>query len=282
MKGIQKIVSQYLVFSVALCAVFFLFQVSPIEAKTKYRQRFSEDSEAIQVDASVEPVEKEEKKTVKKEQEEIPEQDDEAIRQQKLQQDALELQKQKAILEKYKPLIKPRTYNDLLVVSEWVPDLKLNRLPELNEEIIPGRAPNIRLIPYLFKSFAHPAYKSKLNGVSYYLAVNCDSAYGFDDCSTIPHNAFRQRSVFVRFIQSSDPNFKLVNGMRVGNTFSQVEYLFDEDAEIHGDGECVKTRQEWLACFDGNKLSLNKKRLQMMPAKDSRLLRFMKISGRGY
>lgn len=194
-----------------------------------------------------------------------------------------EMEKQQKILEQYKPLIKPRTYDELITYKdESSAPLALNRLPELEEAITPNHAPNLMLIPYLLKSFAHPAYQAKLNNVNYFLAVSCEDPRGFDDCSTIPHNRFTGKKVYVKFIQSSDPKFNLVNGMRVGQKYSDVEHLFAPDAEIHGDGECLKTSGEWLACFDANIMMVNKKRLQMMPIKDAKLLRFIKIKGRGY
>lgn len=194
-----------------------------------------------------------------------------------------ELEKQQKILEQYKPLIKPRQYEELIVYKDKTPaPIVLNRLPELEEVIVPNRAPNLLLIPYLLKSFAHPAYEAKLNQVNYFLAVSCEDPRGFDDCSTIPHNRFSGQKVYVKFIQSSDPAFALVSGMRVGQTYADVQHLFAADAEIHGDGECLKTVNEWLACFDATKMAVNKKRLQMMPVKDAKLLRFIKIKGRAY
>lgn len=194
-----------------------------------------------------------------------------------------EMEKQQKILEQYKPLIKPRQYEELIVYKDkTLAPIVLNRLPDLEEVIIPNRAPNLLLIPYLLKSFAHPAYEAKLNQVNYFLAVSCEDPRGFDDCSTIPHNRFSGQKVYVKFIQSSDPQFSLVNGMRVGQAYADVQHLFASDAEIHGDGECLKTSNEWLACFDATKMAVNKKRLQMMPVKDARLLRFIKIKGKGY
>src|SRR5690606_36933173 len=150
-------------------------------------------------------------------------------------------QQQQKILEQYKPLMQKRTYTDLEKVTESAPDLILNRLPELNEVIMPGRAPNIRLTPYLLTSFAHPAYRARLKGVEYYIAVNCDQAGSFDDCSTIAHNQFANKAVYVRFLQTSDPAFGGVTGMRVGNNFASVRHLFAKDARLHGDGECIQT-----------------------------------------
>jgi hypothetical protein len=241
---------------------------STIQAETKYRKRFNLPEENGKIEEKTPEskevkAKKEEKKGVKT-------------------KELSEMERAQKILERYKPVIQKRTYADLKTVKEWAPDLKLNRLPDLNEGFIPGRAPNIKLIPYLLKSFEHPAYKATLNGVSYYMAVNCDDPHSFDDCSTTPHNKFKSKEVFVRFIQSEDKNFNLVKGMRVGQTFSQVSYLFDDKADIHGDGECLKTKEQWLACFEGDKLAINKTRLQMMPSSASKLTRFLKISGRAY
>lgn len=160
--------------------------------------------------------------------------------------------------------------------------LVLNRLPQLEEAIIPGRAPNILLTPYLLKSFAHPAYAANYNYVKYFIAVNCEDPKGFDDCSTTPDNRFSGKKVYVKFIQSSDVNFNLVKGMRVGQSFSEVQHLFSANVEIHGDGECLRASAEWLACFDASAMAVNKQRLQMMPAKNAKLLRFLKIKGKAY
>lgn len=194
----------------------------------------------------------------------------------------IDLERQQKILDQYKPLIQRRSYDELIDVREPAPALRLNRLPQLSEAIIPGRYPNIRLTPYLLTSFAHPAYKAIYEGVEYYIAVNCDDPRSFDDCSTTPHNLFKDKKVYVRFIQSNDVNFNRVEGMRIGNRFDQVSHLFEEDASIHGDGECLKSKNDWLVCFDANNLSVNKRRLQMMPIANARLLRFLKVSGRGY
>jgi len=193
-----------------------------------------------------------------------------------------EMEKQQKILEQYKPLIKPRSYKELVVYKDTAAPLVLNRLPQLEEAIIPGRAPNILLIPYLLKSYAHPAYAANFNYVNYFIAVNCEDPKGFDDCSTIPHNRFAGEKVYVKFIQSSDVNFNLVKGMRVGQSFSEVQHLFTSNTEIHGDGECLKASAEWLACFDASTMAVNKQRLQMMPAKNAKLLRFLKIKGKAY
>ena len=193
-----------------------------------------------------------------------------------------EIQKQQKILEQFKPLIKERSYQDLIKYSEKLSSLKLNRLPDLYDAITPNRAPNIRLIPYLKKSFAHPAYEARFKNIKYLIAVNCEDPKGFDDCSTVPNNRFEGKSVYVRFIQTSDSAFHSVNGMRVGQLYGDVKYLFADDADIHGDGECLKTKDEWLACFDAKLMSVNKARLQMMPANNARLLRFLKIKGRAY
>ena len=194
-----------------------------------------------------------------------------------------EYQQQQLILEQYKPLIKPRVYDDLVVYTDTNNSpLLLNRLPDLEEAIVPGRAPNVLLIPYLRKSFAHPAYNAVYANVKYLLAVNCEDPSGFDDCSTIPHNRFSGKKVFVKFLQSNDPAFNLVSGMRVGNSLSQVRHLFPVDIEVHGGGECIKTSSEWLACFDANKMAINKAQLKMMPTNDAKLLRFLKIKGKAY
>jgi len=193
-----------------------------------------------------------------------------------------EMEKQQKILEQYKPLIESRTYADLVTVREWAPSLKLNRLPALGETIVPGRSPEIRLIPYLLKSFEHAAYKARYKNVEYFIAVNCEGPSSFDDCSTIPNNQFKGRAVYVRFLQSSDQKFKGVAGMKIGDSFAKVSHLFADDAAIHGNGECLETKEEWLACFDGNAMEVNKKRLQMMPSKNAKLLRFLKVQGRGY
>lgn len=193
-----------------------------------------------------------------------------------------EYEKQQKILERYKPLIQPRTYAELIRVKSVEANLKLNRLPELGEAIIPERAPNLSIIPYLLKSFAHPGYVSEFQGLEYVLAVTCEEPLGFDDCSTTPHNQFSGKKVYVRFIQSHDKKFNKVPGMTIGSSFETVRHLFDDNAKIFGDGECLQTRSEWIACFDAMQLSVDKKRLQMMPAKQSQLKRFIKISGRGY
>ncbi len=193
-----------------------------------------------------------------------------------------EIQKQQKILEQYKPLIQARTYADLIRETEPQPPLQLNRLPSLNEDIIPGRAPNLKVIPYLLKSFAHPAYQADYRDIRYEIAVNCEAPTGFDDCSTTPHNQFKGKPVYVRFIQTRDPKFDGVKGMKIGVTYAQVEHLFSDSAEIHGDGECLQTRSGWLACFDASNLVVNKRRLQMMPRSDAPLLRFVQVTGRAY
>jgi hypothetical protein len=194
-----------------------------------------------------------------------------------------EYELQQKILEQYKPLIKPRSYEDLIVYTEKDNSpLLLNRLPSLEESIIPGRAPNVLLIPYLRKSFAHPAYDVVFANVKYLLAVNCEDPRGFDDCSTTPHNRFAAKQVYVKFMQSTDPAFNKVSGMRIGNSYAQVKHLFPSELEIHGGGECLKTSNEWLACFDANKMAINKSQLQMMPTNDAKLLRFLKIKGKAY
>ena len=193
-----------------------------------------------------------------------------------------EFQKQQQILERFKPLIQPRTYEDLIRIKSTEVNLKLNRLPELGEAIIPGRAPNVHIIPYLLKSFAHPGYVSEFQGMEYVLAVTCEQPSGFDDCSTTPHNQFSGKKVYVRFIQSHDKKFNKVPGMTIGSSFEKTRHLFDDNAKIFGDGECLQTRTAWLACFDATHLAVDKKSLQMMPAKHSELKRFIKISGRGY
>ena len=194
-----------------------------------------------------------------------------------------ELEQQQKILEQFKPLIKPREYADLITYSDKsLAPLALNRLPDLNEVIVPGRAPNIRMIPYLRKSFAHPAYETRYQGKAFFIAVNCEGPGAFDDCSTTPHNQFANKSVYVRFVQTSDPAFQPVIGMRVGRSYGEVKHLFEARPRLHGGGECLETSTEWLACFDGNQMKVNKERLEMMPSHQAKLMRFLKIKGRAY
>ncbi len=192
------------------------------------------------------------------------------------------LEEQQKILEQYKPLIKPREYSDLVVYREQAKPLTLNRLPKLEEKIIPGRAPNIRLIPYLRKSFAHPAYEAVLNGRKYLIAVNCNDPSGFDDCSTIPHNGFKGRVVYTRFVHSSDPGFSPVPGLRVGQTLAQVRSKIPTGALWHGGGECVETSSDWLACFDASDLKVGGGDLIMQPGGGAKLIRFLLIKGKAY
>lgn|GEM_PF-3168571 len=205
------------------------------------------------------------------------------IHNQKNEKQNNELEEQKRILQQFKPLIKPRSYKDLITyLDTQIPPLALNRLPELNELMIPRRAPNVRLIPYLRKSFAHPAYTARLNNIDYLIAVNCNDPSGFDDCSTTPHNQFKNKHVFARFIQTNDLNFQFIEGLKIGVSFSQVKHLFNDNAKILGDGECLQTQSEWAACFDSTDTNINRSTLKMMPTDGAKLRRFLKIKGRAY
>lgn len=192
-----------------------------------------------------------------------------------------ELEKQQAILAKYKPLIQKRSYSDLIVETEDKNPLVLKRLPVLGERLVPGKAPNLKVIPFLLKSFAHPAYLAEVDGVRYILGVSCEPPVGFDDCSTVSHNLFKQKQVYVRFIQSNDPGFSAVSGMRVGSPYQSVLNAFSDDAKILGHGECVATTFGWAACFDAENLEVDRKRLTMMPAKHSKIKRFIRVNAPG-
>ena len=124
-----------------------------------------------------------------------------------------------------------------------------------------------------------PGYRVKFKDTAYIIGISCEESLS-DDCSAYPYSDdYKKRSVYIRYIQTSDRGFKTPEGVGIGDRWDQtVQKVENEDITYTANDSCVKLPSGWHACIDlmsaNRKFDMKTRRL--MPKKSAKIDFFYK------
>lgn len=96
-----------------------------------------------------------------------------------------------------------------------------------------------------------PGYRVSHSGIAYIVGISCEADMT-DDCSAYPYSSdYRDRQVFIRYIQISDRKFRTPEGSGVGDRWGQtIQRAGSDPPTLSGNDSCVRLPSGWHACID--------------------------------
>ena len=168
---------------------------------------------------------------------------------------------------------------DNAMINSSIKETVLQDEPVIGMSFIPGNEPGVVISLPEGKPPVIPGYRVRFDGVSYIVGVSCRDNLQ-DDCSDYVYaEDYKNRSVYIRYIQTSDPQFTTPEGAGVGDRWDKtVEKVGANQVKYTANDSCVVLPSEWNACVDlmsaRRKFDPNVRRL--MPDKSSKIDFFYK------
>ena len=159
----------------------------------------------------------------------------------------------------------------------------LQEAPVIGMSFVPGTEPGVVISLPDGKPPVIPGYRVRFQGVSYIVGVSCRDNLQ-DDCSDYVYaEDYKNRPVYIRYIQTSAPGFKTPEAARVGDRWDKtVERVGGNEVKYTVNDSCVLLPSEWNACIDlmsaRRKFDPDVRRL--MPEKSSKIDFFYKQNGK--
>ena len=165
---------------------------------------------------------------------------------------------------------------DNLIIDTGVKPIRLGLAPEPGMKLATQMKPNAVLTPFSFGNEVWPGYYVKFRYVKYVVAVSCGTDPKLP-CSLDFVPEFSDANLMVQYVQTSDANFVTPEGLRVGSLFEETTGGAAEASVVFtGDGECVRLKSGWNACFQGDDLAKDSVSGQYRPRPNTRVYRFIK------
>ncbi len=140
---------------------------------------------------------------------------------------------------------------DNTLVNSAVKELEFDSAPAPGMSFKPGVEPGIVLGLPENQTQIIPGYKIRSNGVVFDVGISCKADLS-DDCSEyIYSNDYQSRSVYVRYIQTTDRSFRTDEGAAIGETWQQIiQRLGSNEIIYSANDSCVLLPSGWHACID--------------------------------
>lgn len=168
---------------------------------------------------------------------------------------------------------------DNTMVHKSIKEIVLQDEPVVGMSFMPGTEPGVVISLPEGKPPVIPGYRVRFKGVPYIVGISCRDNLQ-DDCSDYVYaEDYKNRSVYIRYIQTSASGFKTPEGAAIGDRWDKtVERVGADEVKYTANDSCVLLPSEWNACIDlmsaRRKFDPNVRRL--MPAKSSKIDFFFK------
>ena len=138
-----------------------------------------------------------------------------------------------------------------MMINDDIPAIDMQKKPKIGMSISPGVEPGVVISPPDGKVVVVPGYRVRFNGVLFMVGVSCEPDL-LDDCSVYPYREdYQNRAVYVRYIQTSDRQFRTREGSAVGDSWVQtIQRIGEGDVVYSGNDSCVHLPSGWHACID--------------------------------
>jgi hypothetical protein len=112
-------------------------------------------------------------------------------------------------------------------------------------------------------------------GISY-------SSPGFDLIRRSCQNSYKNKMVYIRYIQTSDKKFKMPEGSKIGDRWDRTIQKVDSNKFVYsGNDSCVRLKSGWKACIDlmSSNRKFDTKARRLMPKKNASIDFYYKDQG---
>jgi len=140
---------------------------------------------------------------------------------------------------------------DNMMINADIMEIKLQKKPAIGMSFTPGIEPGVVISPPEGQSGVIPGYRVQFKGVAFMVGIACDANL-LDDCSTYQYSEdYRSRVVYIRYLQTSDRQFKAPEGLTIGDRWGKtIQSLGDDKIIYSGNESCVLLQSGWHACID--------------------------------
>jgi len=171
---------------------------------------------------------------------------------------------------------------DNMMINTEIKEFKLQKRPVIRMSFTPGLEPGVVISPPVRNSEVIPGYRVRFKGVAFIVGVSCEADLQ-DDCSAYPYSEdYKNRMVYIRYIQTSDKKFKTPEGSKIGDRWDRTIQKVGSDKFVYsGNDSCVRLKSGWNACID--LMSANRKfdtkARRLMPKKNDLIDFYYKSQG---
>ena len=159
-----------------------------------------------------------------------------------------------------------------MMINTEIKEFNFHKKPEIGTSFTPGVEPGVVISPPIWKSDVIPGYRVRFKGIGFILGISCEADLQ-DDCSAYPYSEdYKNRPVYIRYIQTSDKKFRTPEGSRIGNRWDHTLQKIGGDKFIYsGNDSCVRLKSGWNACIDlmSTHRQFDTKARRLMPKKNA-------------
>jgi hypothetical protein len=140
---------------------------------------------------------------------------------------------------------------DNMMVNEDIMEIQFEKSPTIGMSFEPGNEPGAVISLPEGAGAVISGYRVQCKGIKFIIGISCDSNLS-DDCSTYLYSDdYKNRTVYIRYLQTSDRQFKTPEGVAVGDRWGKtVQNIGDEKLVYSGNDSCVQLKSGWNACID--------------------------------
>jgi hypothetical protein len=140
---------------------------------------------------------------------------------------------------------------DHTMVNSDVNEIEFNNKPTIGMSFKPGVEPGIVVALSERQTLVIPGYRVQSNGVAFDVGISCKADLT-DECHEfIYSDDYQSRSVYVRYVQTSDSAFRPEEGARIGESWQQIiDRLAGNEIIYSANDSCVRMPSGWHACID--------------------------------
>jgi hypothetical protein len=140
---------------------------------------------------------------------------------------------------------------DNMMINTDIQEITLQINPTIGMTFTPGIEPGVVISLPEGQSAVIPGYRVRFKGVAFIVGISCDANL-LNDCSTYQYSEdYRDRLVYMRYLQISDRQFKTPEGSTIGDRWDKTIQKVGDDKIIYsGNDSCVLLKSGWHACID--------------------------------
>ena len=140
---------------------------------------------------------------------------------------------------------------DNMMINTEIAEIELSSLPVIGMAFAPGNEPGVVVSLPEGGMQVIPGYRVRFESLAFIVGVSCEANLS-DDCGAyVYQDDYQDRSVYVRYIQTTDPRFKTPEGSSVGERWAKaVAHAGSGDIVYTANDSCVRLPSGWHACID--------------------------------
>ena len=139
---------------------------------------------------------------------------------------------------------------DNIMINEDIMEIPLQQNPTVGRSFEPGIEPGVVISLPEGASAVIPGYKVEFKGIGFIVGIFCDANLS-DDCSAYQYSEdYKNRTVYIRYLQTSDRQFRTPEGVAVGDRWDKtIQNIEDGKLVYSGNDSCVQLKSGWNACI---------------------------------